>query len=186
VKVEVQLPKDHPIAEVSTKPMPGWTVTATTTKLATPITTDEGTKISQAVSLITWEGGKVAPGQYDDFTISAGPLPDDVDQLVFKVIQTYSDGTEVAWIDPTPAGGPEPEHPAPVLTLTAASGDGHASATTAPASSGSSKPSVVVNGASKDDLDNTKTLALVALFTSAIGVIAGIAALGYLRARRTT
>lgn len=38
------------------------------------------------------------------------------DQLVFKALQTYSDGDTVRWID-DPAPGTEPEHPAPVLTL---------------------------------------------------------------------
>jgi uncharacterized protein YcnI len=189
VKVEVQFPADHPIPYVSTKPMPGWTVTAETQELAEPIEV-EGNEITEAVTVVTWEGGEVKPGEYDDFSVSAGPLPDDVDELVFKAIQTYDDGTEVAWVEPTPEGGEEPGHPAPVLELIdGGEGGDHdsGSATTEPIDdvSGSSKPSVVVNGASKDDLDNVKTLAMVALFTSAIGVIAGIAALGYLRARRS-
>src|SRR2546426_10605308 len=35
--VEVDLPADHPIASVFVKPVPGWTATATTSALATPI-----------------------------------------------------------------------------------------------------------------------------------------------------
>jgi hypothetical protein len=45
-------------------------------------------------------------------------LPD-APRLVFKVLQTYADGTVVHWID-LPADGTKPEHPAPVVTLSAA------------------------------------------------------------------
>jgi hypothetical protein len=48
-----------------------------------------------------------------------------VDQIIFKALQTYSDGDIVRWID-EPAPGVEPDHPAPVLKLTKGSGgDGH-------------------------------------------------------------
>ena len=46
-----------------------------------------------------------------------------MDQIVFKALQTYSDGDIVRWID-EPADGVELEHPAPVLKLTKATGDG--------------------------------------------------------------
>ena len=47
--------------------------------------------------------------------MSLGPLPT-ADQIVFKALQTYSDGEIVRWIDE--AAGAEAEHPAPVLKLT--------------------------------------------------------------------
>jgi hypothetical protein len=46
-----------------------------------------------------------------------------VDQIVFKALQTYSDGDIVRWID-EPAPGVEADHPAPVLKLTPG-GDAH-------------------------------------------------------------
>lgn len=119
VKLEVNFPTDHPIASVSTEPLPGWTATVDKTKLATPINTDDG-EVTQAVSKITWTGGQIAPGQFQDFNVSLGPLPDYTTTLVFKALQTYSNGDVVRWIDVTPPGGPEPEHPAPTLTLTPA------------------------------------------------------------------
>jgi uncharacterized protein YcnI len=138
VKLEVNFPTDHPIASVSTEPLPGWTATVDKTNLATPIKTDDG-EVTQAVSKITWTGGQIAPGQFQDFNVSLGPLPDNTTELVFKALQTYSNGTVVRWIDLTPPGGPEPEHPAPTLHLTpaavpgpaTASHDGSASATAA-------------------------------------------------------
>ena len=119
VKVEVNLPTKYPIASVSTQPLPGWTVAVEKTKLAKPITTDDG-EVTEAVTKITWTAtdGGLKPGEFDLFTISAGPLPTNTSQLVFKVLQTYSDGTTVAWIQQTVKGTPEPDHPAPVLRLT--------------------------------------------------------------------
>jgi uncharacterized protein YcnI len=125
VKLEVFLPTDHPIASVSIQPVPGWTAKVTTTKLATPLKTDDGT-VDSAVSEITWTGGKIEAGQFQQFPVSFGPLPDNVDSLPFKALQTYSDGTVVRWIDLAQAGRPEPAHPAPTLKLTAAATDGAA------------------------------------------------------------
>jgi uncharacterized protein YcnI len=118
VKLEVQFPTDHPIPQVLVNPPPGWTATVETTKLATPIQTDDGA-VTEAVSQITWSGGKIEPGQYERFEVLVGSLPTDVDQLEFKAVQTYSNGNVVRWIEDTPSSGPEPEHPAPILKLTA-------------------------------------------------------------------
>jgi periplasmic copper chaperone A len=124
-KIQVFLPQDHPVGSVSVRPHPGWRAKVVTRKLATPITTDDG-KITEGVYSITWAPDSprdaLQPGQYDDFDVSVGPLPD-VPTLVFKTLQTYSDGTVVRWIDPPAgAGQPEPEHPAPTLSLVPPSG----------------------------------------------------------------
>jgi uncharacterized protein YcnI len=116
-KVEVDLPADHPIASISLKPVAGWTAESTTTKLATPIKSDDG-EITDAITKIVWTAdtnSAIKPGQFQEFDVSLGPLPE-VDQLVFKALQTYSDGDIVRWID-EPSGNTEPEHPAPVLKL---------------------------------------------------------------------
>ena len=76
-----------------------------------------GREITEAVSKITWSGGEIKPGEFQLFTVSAGPLPTDTKQIEFKAVQTYSDGTVVRWIESTPKGGAEPEFPAPVLKL---------------------------------------------------------------------
>jgi uncharacterized protein YcnI len=132
-KVEVNLPVGTPVASVSLKPLPGWSATTRKSKLATPIKSDDG-EITEAVTKITWTssaGAAIKPGQFQEFDVSLGPLPQ-TGQMVFKALQTYSDGTVVRWIDEPGADGTEPEHPAPVLTLTpkAAAGAGPAAATT--------------------------------------------------------
>ncbi|MBX7557332.1 YcnI family protein, partial [Streptomyces sp. tea 10] len=130
-KVQVFLPTDHPVLGVLVHPQDGWTAQVTNTKLKTPVKTDDGT-ITDAASEITFTGGKVAPGQYEDFNVAFGQLPDDTDQLTFKTLQTYSDGKIVRWIEEA-SGGQEPENPAPVLKLTAKGADEGGSSTASPA-----------------------------------------------------
>lgn len=126
--LKVQLPVDTPIASVSVQPHPGWSFTTKSGKLPTPIETDDGDEITEAVTEIDWKADSAAtaikPGEFDQFDVSLGPLPK-VDAITFKAIQTYSDGSEVSWTDiPAPGSTAEPEHPAPTLKLTApAAGD---------------------------------------------------------------
>jgi uncharacterized protein YcnI len=118
-QVDVRIPTDHPIDQLLAEPVLGWTISVKTVALAKPLVTDDG-QFSQAVSEVIWSGGKIAPGQFQDFSVSADPLPTGVGQLAFKAIQTYSNGDVVRWIDVSQPGQPEPDHPAPVLTLAAA------------------------------------------------------------------
>jgi uncharacterized protein YcnI len=117
--VQLYLPTDHPIASVSVQPTPGWTIQVTKGRLPTPIKTDDG-EVTQAVTQITWSGGKIQPGQFQQFFVSLGPLPTDTTKLYFKALQTYTDKTGttnvVRWID-MPSGNTEPAHPAPSITL---------------------------------------------------------------------
>ena len=122
VKVELTLPAEHPIADVLTTPMAGWTAHIGKVPVNPPLRTDDGT-VSQVAHTITWSaqpGKRIDPDQYADFDVSVGPLPTDADQLVLPVTQTYDDGTVVRWDQPHAAGAPEPEHPAPTLRLMAA------------------------------------------------------------------
>jgi uncharacterized protein YcnI len=115
-KLVVQLPPEHPLALVNVRPLPGWRIATTTRTLSKPMHTPHGDVIS-AIDTITWEGGPIRPGEYQNFSILAGPLPRGVAQLTFKAVQTYSNGEIVRWIDVRRTGEPEPPHPAPVLRL---------------------------------------------------------------------
>ncbi|MFI9803446.1 YcnI family protein [Streptomyces sp. NPDC052301] len=128
-KVQVFLPTDHPVLGVLVHPQDGWTAKVTTTKLKKPVKTDDGT-ITEAASEITFTGGKIGAGQYEDFDVAFGELPEDTGQLVFKTLQSYSDGKVVRWIEET-TGDDEPENPAPVLKLTAGDDSAPAAASTA-------------------------------------------------------
>ncbi len=176
-KVQVFLPTDHPIASVSIQPVPGWTAKVTTSKLATPLKTDDGT-VDTAVSQITWSGGKLAPGQFQQFPVSFGPLPDDADALTFKALQTYSNGDIVRWIDVPQAGQPEPEHPAPTLKLTAAASDGSAPTATgspaaAPAASATRTDTAATTSAGGSD-DTARALGIAGIVVGVLGVGFGV------------
>src|SRR3954463_2413701 len=121
VKIRIQLPSKTPLASVSTQPVPGWTATTTKAPLNPPVKDDDGNTISEAVSVVEFDaspGGGIGPGQFQEFSLSGGPFPDAA-SLTFPVVQSYSDGSESAWIEPTVEGQAEPEHPAPVLKLSA-------------------------------------------------------------------
>lgn len=61
--------------------------------------------------------GKALPiGQDATHRIRVKQLPQ-ARTLLFKTLDTYSDGRVDRWIEPAVAGAPEPDHPAPVLTL---------------------------------------------------------------------
>jgi uncharacterized protein len=117
--------------------------------------------------------------------VEVGPLPDDVDSLAFPAIQTYEGNEEVAWIEPTPEGGEEPEHPAPVLELVdAEEGDAHGGEATDETSTTTSDDDVEVSAQPADDED-TDTLTIVALIAGIAGVILGAVALVSARRRST-
>jgi uncharacterized protein YcnI len=135
-RVDMRIPTDHPIAQLLVKPVPGWTISVRTTTLAKPLVTDDG-QFTQAVSEVIWSGGRIAPGQFQDFAISADPLPQGISRLAFKTIQTYSNGDVVRWIDVPQPGQPAPDHPAPWLSLSSGGAAPSAAGTPTAATSGS-------------------------------------------------
>ncbi|MEV2242579.1 YcnI family protein [Micromonospora sp. NPDC049891] len=139
-KLEIFLPENAPVGSVSTMPVPGWTVAVEKRQVDPPVLV-HGSEVTEVVSKVTWtagEGAAIAPGTFQEFPVSMGPLPE-ADQMVFKALQTYSDGAVVRWIDEPQPGGEEPAAPAPVLTLAAATAD---APTAAPADSPAAAPSV--------------------------------------------
>ena len=164
-QVEISFPTDHPIAEASVLPIPGWTAKQTSVAVKTPIKTDSG-DVTDAVGTITWTGGSIEPGQFQEFTVSVG-LPDSTGPLVFKALQTYSNGQVVRWIEVATAGGAEPEHPAPAITLTAAKSD----TATTPAAT------LPKDLATSSDVDSAKTIGIIGIVLGALGLIVAIVAL---------
>jgi uncharacterized protein YcnI len=177
-KLEINLPRDHPLASVMPQPVPGWDVKVTKSKLDKPIEV-HGEKIKEAVTKITWTGGEVKKGEFQQFPVSMGELPEDADQLVFKTLQTYDDGEVVRWIEEPKAGQPEPENPAPVLKLTkAAAEDSDAKGGDA---AGSENPSAQSgtsdDGSAGGGTDNTaRVLGIVGILAGVAGVAFGVLA----------
>ena len=179
-KLEIAIPTDKPIASVSLKPVQGWTAVTENSKLATPIKTDDG-EITEAISKITWTasaGAEIKPHTFQEFDVSLGPLPT-ADQIVFKALQTYSNGEVVRWID-EPAAGAEAEHPAPVLKLTKKTDAG--AAATAGANTAAQDAAATAND---DETDGTAiTLGVFALIAGLAGLF--VAVLAYRRAGRAS
>ncbi|GAB3143475.1 YcnI family protein [Microbispora hainanensis] len=172
-KVEVDFPTDHPLPFVSVRPVPGWDVKLTRGKLPKPVVSDAGDTITESVLKITWSGGKVESGQFQEFEVSVGPLPKTVDELAFPTAQTYSNGEVVTWADPAKADGSEPEHPAPTLTLVAAEEGEDAEDGAAPASPAAAP--VVAAVASDENEGGNNALALV---LGGLGLVAGLVGAG--------
>src|SRR5256885_1607112 len=83
-KVDVQLADGF--LESPYQPVQGWKTKVTTQKLAKPVKTDEG-EVSEQVTRVTWTGGEIAPGQFQDFPLSV-QIPDKAGAtLTFKAIQ---------------------------------------------------------------------------------------------------
>ncbi|TDQ05115.1 YcnI family protein [Labedaea rhizosphaerae] len=172
IKLQVTIDPKYALSSVSTKPMPGWTASVTKTKLNPPVQSGN-TKVDEAVTGVTWtaaKGTKIAPGQFDEFEISAGRLPANTDQLVLPAKQTYDNGDVVDWNAPPVAdGAEEPDHPAPVVTLTAASGGEHAD----PAATQQAAPAAATPSSSDD---TARWLGGAGLVVGALGLGVGIGA----------
>lgn len=182
-KVELQLPPGF--AFLSTAAIPGWTAKTTSSKLATPIKTDDG-EISTQVDTVTWtaDGKGIAPGTFGQFPISVR-IPDQAGKpLTFKALQTYSDGKVARWI-----GAPGSDDPAPQVAVTEAdeevadypagapgAGGSHSHAG---AAAGTSTTSDVADAADAEDHDGSDGdgLAIVAIIVGGLGLLAGVGAI---------
>lgn len=193
-KVDMLVPPGF--TEIDTQNVPGWSVKEITTKLSTPIQTDEG-PISEEVSQIVWTGdrsqlGRLENGQFIQFPLSIA-MPSDIagQSLAFKTVQYYSNGKVIHWIGP-----PSAEYPAPTVNITAKGGvvqevaGGEAGPTpgetptgqsAATASTPASAPAQA--GAGTSGGGASKGLGIAALILGALGLVAGLTAL--LMARRS-
>jgi uncharacterized protein YcnI len=175
-KLEINFPADHPLASVSVRPQPGWKYEVERITLATPIKVHDN-EISETVSKITWTGGAIKPNEFNEFEVSVGPLPSDVDSLTFKALQTYDNGEIVRWIEEETPGGAEPERPAPVLKLTKP--DAAKTDTTAPAQAsqaGEVAEPKSEDAASKSDVDSARTFGILGMVFGLLGFVSAMAA----------
>ncbi|MFG2868122.1 YcnI family protein [Streptomyces sp. NPDC048338] len=183
VKVEVNFPVDHPLASVMPQPVPGWKAVVTKSELAKPLEL-HGKKITQAVTKVTWtsDGAKIGAGQFQQFPLSLGQLPEDTDQLVLKAVQTYDNNEVVRWIEESKEGAAEPQNPAPVLKLSAATGDHHGGGAAAD-DKADDKAGHDDKAAHAEAADSTDTPARV---LGVVGILIGVAgvAFGVLAGRR--
>ena len=176
--VAINLPTDTPLAFVSAQHLDGWKVKIDKTKLAKPVEM-EGTTITEAASKVTWtadKGSELAPGEFQEFALSGGPLPTGAKSLEFPAVQTYSDGTVANWNEPQPEGADEPEHPVPSFELTAALPAG-ADADAAPADDHGGATAAGDTAAEASDSDGTaRALGIAGLVAGLLGLALGAVA----------
>lgn len=172
-KLEVAFPEKDAIANASYKPVPGWKIEVTKRKLAKPIEV-HGKQVTEGVDRVIWTADSPATaikaGQFQEFEVSVGPLPE-VNQLVFKALQSYDGGEVVRWIDEA-TGSEEPEHPAPVLKLTKATDDEHGTANTANVSASDDGEASEASGD-----DGPGSIEIGALIAGIAGLVLGAVAL---------
>jgi uncharacterized protein YcnI len=169
-KVAVQFPEGF--GDVSYQAVPGWNVEVIHQKLKVPIQTDDG-PVTEGVKEVIFSGGKLEPGQFQDFPMSVQIPGKAGEELTFKAVQTYDNGEVVRWI-----GAPESEHPAPqvlVLPPKEAGAAATVNSKSLPLTSSDSSDS----GGSSD-----KGLAIAALVVAVIALLVGGAAV--LGSRRRT
>ena len=153
-KVVLQLPQG--LFFVSFQPKPGWERTITMEKLDPPVDVF-GEMQTERVATVTWEGGKIAPGEFDEFGMSA-KMPSEQTTLVFPAIQTYSNGEVVRWI-----GAPDADTPAPRVAVTAPVEE--------------AAPAATETTAAEETADDDSDLDGLALGFGIAGLVAGVAAL---------
>jgi uncharacterized protein YcnI len=125
VSVTIRMPQ----GVIAAKPMPkpGWTIEIATRPLDPPVDSGHGFKLRQAVTEVTWSGGRLDNAEFDEFVLSLR-LPDlPGETLYFPVLQKCEKGVN-DWSG-IPASGQKwsdlPE-PAPFVVLKKKEGEGHA------------------------------------------------------------
>jgi uncharacterized protein YcnI len=163
-KVVMRLPAG--LFFVTFQPKPGWRRTVTVQKLDPPVAV-LGEMVSERVATVSWEGGSIAPGEFDEFGMSAR-VPAKQGVLEFPTAQTYSNGEVVRWI-----GAPDSDMPAPRVTLTPKVAEA-----APPVSTRSTAPAET-----EDDGSETEGLALA---VGIAGLVAGLVALAitFMRTRK--
>jgi periplasmic copper chaperone A len=162
-RVVLQFPDG--VISASFQPVEGWRRTVKMARLDEPIE-DEGERITEKIDTVTWSGGRIRPGEFQEFPVSFQVPNEPGSELAFPAIQTYSNGETVRWIGPEDADEPAPRvtvlEPAPEEE--AAAQEPAATPTPAPASS-------------EDDEGGSDTLSIIALIVGIAGLAAGLAAL---------
>jgi uncharacterized protein YcnI len=101
VEIQVEFP---PMAFVSFQDTPGWERTVEMRTLDERLVVF-GEELTEVVGTVTWSGGEIERGEFQEFGFSAR-MPDDPTTLEFPAIQTYDSGEVVRWIGPPGAEEP--------------------------------------------------------------------------------
>src|SRR5699024_1109604 len=103
-KLTIHMTEDTPIAIVNAEQVPGRAAKLSKEKHDEPVEAGKF-KVTETVSEITWTADKnsaIKPGEFAEFAVSVGPLPEHGGKLEFAADQKCSDDSTVAWDEPTP------------------------------------------------------------------------------------
>jgi periplasmic copper chaperone A len=191
VGLTVTFPTDAPFAFASVEPHVGWDVEGARQSLDEPVEAGSCT-LDEVVTAITWTAQgdtMIAPGQFDEFEVSVGPLPEEERTVEFPADQLYSDGAVVSWSEPSDDHS-EGSKPSPAFTVGGGDGFGGSdsghddegstddAAEPAPTSSDQVEPQAATSGG---DATAARVLAGMALVIGGAGL--GVAAASFRRRR---
>jgi uncharacterized protein YcnI len=157
VKITLVFPDTPALKTAQPDPVNGWNVVV-------------GKNAAGDVTQVVWTGGPLSGSKSVNLPLTIGSVPSGTDTVTFKALQTYDNGDEVRWIEPTPPGGAEPEHPTPVLYV---KGNPPAEEDTATTTGDAATKT-------KSSDDGLSTAAIVAIV---VGVIVVLALLGWVLSR---
>jgi uncharacterized protein YcnI len=111
--MEIEMPEA--MAVVKPMPKPGWQLNTQTAPLAVPMSL-HGRTVTETVNRVTWRGGSLADGHYDEFVMLL-QLPKRSGPLYFRVAQSCASGRS-DWMEvPAADQAGRLKFPAPVLQL---------------------------------------------------------------------
>lgn len=174
-EVTVEFPEVF--ASVSFQPKPGWDREVEMKNLDEPITIGDA-EVDELVGSVTWSGGEIQPGEFDEFGFSVR-VPDEPGELEFKATQTYSNGEVVEW-----TGAADSETPAArvaAIALPLEEGQGQLELLAQVAEETESMPAGDHDMATDDDPDSNTGTILGGL-GAALGAVALIVAVSKKRA----
>lgn len=160
-RVSLRFPE--PILSAGFQPVEGWQRTVRMVELDEPIDV-EGEQVTERIDTVTWSGGRIRPGEFQEFGVSFRTPEEPGTELAFPAVQTYSNGEVVRWIGPSDA-----DEPAPIVTVTEA-----------PTEAGEAATPAATPAQAEPDEDGD-ALSIVALIAGVAGLAAGLAALFWRR-----
>jgi periplasmic copper chaperone A len=165
-RVTLKFPEQ--VISASFQPVEGWRRTVKMVQLDEPID-DEGEQITERIDTVTWSGGRIRPGEFQEFGMSFQVPEEAGSEMTFPAVQVYSNGETVRWIGPPDADSPAPT--VAVLEPAAEEGAAEPAATPSPAAAGGEQD------------EGSDTLSIVALVVAVAALLAALAGI-FVRTRR--
>jgi periplasmic copper chaperone A len=168
-RVTLKFPEQ--VLSASFQPVEGWRRAVKMVQLDEPIDV-EGEQVTERIDTVTWSGGRIRPGEFQEFGVSFRTPEEPGSELAFPAVQRYSNGDVVRWIGP-----PDADEPAPrVAVLEPAAEEAAAAATPA---------ATPAQGAAAGDEDEesggSDTVSIVALIVAIAALATALAALVWSR-----